>query len=300
MPSKKLKKKLEAIFFGNIPSIFKSNSEVILKNALKKQGISGPKITLQDLQKLNFATLIADINAIHNSRKKKSVIDKSQEELMQEFQVAKMDIATAARYELVELTQNHSLSPIDKFIYCNFWRKFYENWGYIYQDDIIQHQPYFIDELKRFETYFYNAAMATTPPADNQPTQEVYTLSDVWKFGERALDVISNELHESGYLDNPTSFKMVFNTSNPNKHNWIGTHTSLLYLLTLLFHRHIRSVPKSVRDFSLSRFLVNGNEKTPETVRTIAAKVKPHLTKDKTELNADYRKIFIILENALQ
>ncbi|GAA4462967.1 hypothetical protein GCM10023093_10490 [Nemorincola caseinilytica] len=210
-----------------------------------------------------------------------------------------MDIGTAARYELMELSQDQSIHPLDKYVYCHFWRRYYENWGYIYQVDIIQHQAQFIEQLKQFETYYFSTSMAEF--SDTQtPSKEPPVLSDIWNRGERVLEVISNELYDAGYIEDPMDFKMAFYTNTNSKCNWIGTNTSLLYLLTIALHRHIKNVPKTVRDLSASRFLINGKEKSQEITRTISAKVKPHLVKDKTELNADYRKIFLILEKSLQ
>ena len=67
-----------------------------------------------------------------------------------------------------------------------------------------------------------------------------------WKHGENKLISISNALHENKFTLSDISFLYIFGKEENGRCNWLENHTSLLYLLWLLFSGSTKSVPAFV------------------------------------------------------
>lgn len=252
-----LKKLLERIYMGYIPTSLSIVDDEPTIEALKRQGVVidyNSKFP-EGVIKLNYVKLIQDIIEIKKDKKSETFeIDDIEE--------AKQDLGILMRAAYHGFIQDQNKGDDEKLFFTFFFRKYLLTYQQVYNIDVIDNQASFMRDLNSMEDYYYKVEKERLD-AIEENVSKPFDLSNKWPYSKELLIRLSEELFNEGFINARFAFVGAFDSNYPGRCNWIKERTCLLFLLWLLIDKGSTEKPSdSVIDICCKMFIVRGKETT--------------------------------------
>jgi len=123
-------------------------------------------------------------------------------------------------------------------------------------------------------------------------------MSSFWYYTPEQLNLLSERLYQSQFINNPSSFRQVFSSNYKTLCDWTKNRTSILYLFWLLNNRHGQFPDPSII-FIAERFTFKGKPTNSKLLHTQHRQIENVFIAKEEYLKGQYLTIYKICKSAI-
>lgn len=290
-----IRKKLERIFFGKIPDYLPVSDDDATAEAFKRQDIIyEPDKRFPDVFSMNFATFIQDLAEIE---REKGIDNSPPADIDLDEYRHNVRVMMRGLYE--EFIARREKDEWEKLSMTFYLRNILMYYVRVHGYEAMEDQLPFIIDLYGMEDYYIEIIKQQQAPFLAWEQEQLlaernhkFELASNWPADIIKLDLLCEDLHDDGFIENAASFKQVFDSNSNGVCNWLKPRTTLIYLLWMLLDKGSDKPSPGTLHLVCNRFAVKGQPTTPKIAQS--TNIKPYIDTPKSKLTGLYARLHTI------